>query len=209
MQSTNRLALKEWAVIIHALGTGQQILLLRKGGLYERQGRFTTEPREFFLFPTYVHQMTQGVTSQALADLHAVIHRQPPAEEVHLTHYAMVQAGCWLDDFDSVALLADFHWWTPETIAHRFAYGETPGLYLFVLRVYCLPRPFVLPYLKRYGGCRSWVELANAVPTDGAQPVLSDQAFTERYRELVQRLSLSAVTSLCSVPSSDKGRRGF
>ncbi|MCS6924596.1 MAG: DUF1802 family protein [Candidatus Binatia bacterium] len=189
MLSTNRLALKEWAAIIHALGTGQQILLLRKGGLYERQGRFTPTAREFFLFPTYVHQMTQGVTSRALSALHVVEQQRPPAEEVHLTFYATVHEIRWLDDFDCVASLADFHWWTPETIAHRFAYGKTPGLSLLVLRVYRLPQPFVLPHLKRYAGCRSWIELAEALPTTGAQAILSDAAFAERLHELTERLS--------------------
>lgn len=190
MLPTNRLALKEWAVIVHALGTGQQIVLLRKGGVYERQGCFTPTPREFFLFPTYVHQMTQGVNGRALSTLHSIEQRRPPVEEVHLTFYAAVHEIHWLDDFDRVASLADFHWWTPDTIAHRFAYGKTPGLYLLVLRVYRLPHPFVLPYLKRYAGCRSWVELAEALPTDGAQAILSDAAFAEGLRELRERLSL-------------------
>lgn len=189
MLPTNRLALKEWAAIVHALGTGQQILLLRKGGVYERQGRFTPASREFFLFPTYVHQMTQGVNSRALSTLRSIVQRQPPAEEVHLTFYAVVHEVHWLDDFDRAASLADLHWWTPETIARRFAYGKTPGLYLFVLRVYRLPRPLVLPYLKRYAGCRSWVELAEALPTDGARAILSNSAFAERLHELNERLS--------------------
>ncbi|MEW6299296.1 MAG: DUF1802 family protein [Thermodesulfobacteriota bacterium] len=189
MRPANSLALKEWAVIVHALGAGQQTLLLRKGGLYERRGRFATEPREFFLFPTYVHQMAQGVVSRAHSALHAVVQRQPPADEVRLTHYAVVHDLCWLDHLSDVAGLADLHWWTPETVTRRFNYGQTPGLYLFVLRVYRLPRPRVLPNLKRYGGCRSWVELADAVPTDGAQPVLSDDAFAGRLRELSRRLS--------------------
>ena len=28
-----------------------------------------------------------------------------------------------------------------------------------------------------YAGCKTWVELDTAVPTDGASPVLSDEAF--------------------------------
>ena len=30
-----------------------------------------------------------------------------------------------------------------------------------------------------YAGCKTWVELDTAVPTDGAAPVLSDEAFAE------------------------------
>src|SRR3954447_24211157 len=49
-------ALKEWATVCRALESGRQILLLRKGGIYESGGEFQVENREFLLFPTYVHQ---------------------------------------------------------------------------------------------------------------------------------------------------------
>jgi hypothetical protein len=47
------LALKEWAVTIDALLSGDQILLLRKGGLLD--GKFRLEARDFLLFPTTFH----------------------------------------------------------------------------------------------------------------------------------------------------------
>src|ERR1700722_13719814 len=40
MQSVNRFAFKEWAVTCQALAAGRQSLLLRKGGIHERDGRF-------------------------------------------------------------------------------------------------------------------------------------------------------------------------
>src|SRR5262245_61641814 len=49
-------ALKEWATVCRALESGGQIILLRKGGIYESGGEFHVENREFLLFPTYVHQ---------------------------------------------------------------------------------------------------------------------------------------------------------
>ena len=47
-----RTAFKEWAVIVDALGRGQQILILRKGGISEGPGGFQVEQPEFLLFPT-------------------------------------------------------------------------------------------------------------------------------------------------------------
>jgi hypothetical protein len=38
--STNVHALKEWAITVRFLGTGRQILLLRKGGVLEQQDGF-------------------------------------------------------------------------------------------------------------------------------------------------------------------------
>src|SRR5436190_16866189 len=52
-------ALKEWAVVSRALESGRQIVLLRKGGIYEAAGEFEVENREFLLFPTYLHQKRQ------------------------------------------------------------------------------------------------------------------------------------------------------
>src|SRR4029079_16382278 len=49
-------ALKEWASVCAALEHGRQIILLRKGGIYESAGEFELEHREFLLFPTHLHQ---------------------------------------------------------------------------------------------------------------------------------------------------------
>src|SRR6185437_3452434 len=51
-----QIALKEWAVVCRALESGRQVVLLRKGGIYEAAGEFEVEHREFLLFPTYLHQ---------------------------------------------------------------------------------------------------------------------------------------------------------
>ena len=195
MRPVNALALKEWAVVVHALGTGKQTVLLRKGGLHERHGRFATDPTEFFLFPTYVHQMTQGVVSEAAADLHAVMESWPVEDQLVINYYATVEDLVWLDTHEHLAALADLHCWTPETVAHRFAYGTRAGLHLFVLRVYSLSQPHIFPLLKRYGGCRSWVDLTEPLSTACAAPVLSEAAFAERLRQIRDRLSIPYFSS--------------
>lgn len=194
IRPANTLALKEWAVVVHALGTGKQTVLLRKGGLHERHGRFATDPTEFFLFPTYVHQMTQGVVSEAAADLHAVMKSRPPEDQLVISYYATVEELVWLDSRERLMALADLHYWTPETVAHRFAYGTRAGLHLFILRVYHLPQPHILPLLKRYAGCHSWVDLAEPLSTAGTTPVLSEAAFAGRTHEIREKLSA------CSAP---------
>lgn len=54
-----RTALKEWAVVVDALGSGQQIILLRKGGLREGPGGFAVAQPEFLLFPTLFHSQLE------------------------------------------------------------------------------------------------------------------------------------------------------
>jgi hypothetical protein len=189
MQSQNSLALKEWAVVVQALAAGKQILLLRKGGLYERHGRFSTDPREFFFFPTYVHQMEQGVVSAAASELQAALPARPLENQLVIAHYATVAEVLWLEAREQLAALAGLHCWTPETIEKRFTY-KTPGLYLFLLRMYRLPQAYTLPMLKRYAGCRSWVELGEPLSTAGAAPVVDDETFALRVGEIKARLSL-------------------
>src|SRR5437016_6611154 len=59
LPTTLSFALKEWNSVIDALSTGRQLLLLRKGGIYEAAGEFEIEHRQFALFPTFVHQRKQ------------------------------------------------------------------------------------------------------------------------------------------------------
>ena len=51
-----QMALKEWAITCEAIGRGEQILLLRKGGIHEDSKDFRVIHREFLLYPTYEHQ---------------------------------------------------------------------------------------------------------------------------------------------------------
>ena len=189
MQAFSSLALKEWAVVVESLAAGKQILLLRKGGLYERHGRFSVAPKEFFFFPTYVHQMEQGVVSDAAPQLQTALRNKPADEHLKIAQYATVADIQWLDSRECVEALAELHCWTPETVEKRFTY-KTAGLYLFVLRVYQLPQLCFLPMHKRYAGCRSWVDLDESLSTDGATPVLDEQTFAKRANAIKARLAL-------------------
>ena len=49
-------ALKEWAVVVHALLEGEQILDVRKGGLHEDGRHFAVQSNRLWLYPTAEHQ---------------------------------------------------------------------------------------------------------------------------------------------------------
>lgn len=51
-----QVALKEWATVCHALESGRQMVLLRKGGVSDAGGTFEVKHPQFLLFPTYLHQ---------------------------------------------------------------------------------------------------------------------------------------------------------
>jgi len=84
-------AFKEWAVVCRALGTGRQVLILRKGGIGEQAGKFRPEHCEFLFFPTGFHQSTEQVLPEAHRLLREAEADQPPADRRHTPR--LVQHG--------------------------------------------------------------------------------------------------------------------
>lgn len=181
-------ALKEWAVICRALAEGRQALLLRKGGIAESSGEFEVEHRRFWLYPTYVHQQKDGIVPEAAPLLEQAESDRPPPGIVRLTHFAEAAAIHQIRELADAEKLAGLHCWSRQTVQARFEYRR-PGLYVLAVRVYRAPQTFDLPETAQYAGCRSWVELDRALPTEGATPVLSDNAFAEILRSLNHLLS--------------------
>jgi hypothetical protein len=176
-------ALKEWAVICRALAEGRQALLIRKGGIAERAGEFEVEHRHFWLYPTYLHQQKAGIVPEAAPLLDQAEADRPPLGIVRLTHFAEAARIYRIRELDDAWKLADLHCWSRATVQSRFEYRR-PGLYVLAVRVYRAPQAFDLPETAEYAGCRSWVELDRALPTDGAIPAMQEAPFTE----VVQRL---------------------
>jgi hypothetical protein len=184
-------ALKEWAVICRALADGRQSLILRKGGLAEPGGEFQIEQKQFWLYPTYVHQQRAGIKPEALPLLEQAQAANPPPGTIRLTHFAHVVGIYHLHDMVGTLRLSPFHIYSEETVHSRFRYN-TPGLYAMVLRVYRASQVIELPESERYAGCRSWVELDRAEPTEGARPVLDDKAFDHLVRDVDHLLNPAA-----------------
>ena len=186
-----RHALKEWAVICRALAGGRQALLLRKGGVAEAGGEFEVEHTRFWLYPTYAHQQRRGVLPEALPLLTQAEADRPPEGVLRLEHFAEVAGLYHVHDPVGVLKLADLHVWSEETALARFAYRR-PGLFVLPIRVYRAPQPAEIPERPEYAGCRSWVELDRELPTEGATPVLSDEAFRDLLRTLDDHLNPTA-----------------
>jgi hypothetical protein len=191
MQDQNRFALKEWAIILKALSEGRQALLLRKGGLVEKNARFRVEHNEFFFYPTYLHQQRGGIVPAWTSKLEYLMSAQPPDGEVIISHYAVVQQVFKITDPDRIQTLSDFHVLNKKEVQKRFFYGQFPGLHLILLRVFQLAEPYQIPVRPSYAGCRSWVDLGQEFPTSGCRPVLNDDAFDRESRRITERLSPS------------------
>lgn len=176
-------AFKEWAVICQALADGKEALILRKGGIEETGGEFQLEHVRFWLYPTYTHQQHTGICEDARPMLEKVERERPPAGIVRLTHFAEVTGVYVVKDPIRAQMLAHLHIWSDETVRKRFAYRE-PGLFVMPVRVFRAATPHEFHELPAYQGCRSWVELKQDLSTEGAVPVLSDQAIEDLHRSL-------------------------
>jgi len=177
-------AFKEWALICEALGSGRQSVILRKGGIAEGRAGFAFQHAEFFLFPTWFHEQLERTTLPPETPVPAA-----PEDEIEIAYAATVEWTRLVTDLAVVKRLRDLHVWRDEIVEERFRYDETPGLHVAFVRVFRLEPPQRLHMEKKYGGCRSWVELPEL---DGSAlvSVLSDEEHERRRIELNRILGI-------------------
>jgi hypothetical protein len=181
-------AFKEWAIACEALKSGEQTLLIRKGGVREEGGGFRMEDSEFFLLPTYEHQNARLLREEYLPRLEAL--QALPHDPAYITidSYAVVTEIHCAANERQVGAIAYESLWNDTYIAERFNYNPYDPLFLLLLRVYSLPKSLTLPMRAEYGGCKSWVTLECEISLDGATPALTDAEFAVRSHALMERL---------------------
>lgn len=188
MLTANRYAFKEWAVTCRALETGRQSLLLRKGGIHERGGRFEVEHSEFWLFPTRFHQNPEEIRPEARSLLESVTNAAPPAGSVRLSLYAVVDEAFELTDASLLRRLADLQILSESTLDERFIYRR-PGLFVLTVRIYRRQQPITLAESPHFAGCKTWVDLEHELTTDGLVPVLNDAVHDSRVTAIRSALA--------------------
>ena len=187
---TSQIALKEWAVVVEALGCGEQLILLRKGGLRDPKGAFQLQHREFLLFPTWEHQK-EGCERNIRPDMRQKYHDilSPPAPaSVRLCIYGGVAHVAEIRDPEQLKGLEKYHIWTPDFFIDRMRYRPQAATVVVVLRVFKLPVAVLHPVKPEYLGCKSWVPLASEISIEGSQPVVENQRFRSALEEISSRL---------------------
>lgn len=179
---------KEWAVVVDALGQGEQIIILRKGGISEGRGGFQVEHPKFLFWPTLFHQQRDNVIASAQQRFDQIAPDLPSPEVVRLEYCAEVVHWERLDSLETAQRLQGQHIWRDEVIAERFDWGRQKAIFAMAVRVSRLPQRIELPVRPEYGGCKSWIELVEDVATDGAKPVLDEAAFAEKLERFKRTL---------------------
>jgi hypothetical protein len=183
-----RWALKEWAVTIAALDRGDQILLLRKGGIHEKS--FRIEHEEFLLYPTYEHQRPELLKPHARPQLAQTLAAWDPASgQVPLTLWCRVARTIEIMSPAQVEALSPLFIWTTDYAERRLHWRPKHPLDVLLVRAYRLPAPYLQRVEPYFSGCVSWIDLPQPVPVANAVPVLSDNDFDQKVREVEATLA--------------------
>ena len=188
MQPSSNIAFKEWAVVVDALGRGEQVVILRKGGIREDRGQFQVDHGEFWLFPTQYHEAEVSVIPSKRPRLREIA-SAAPKDAVDIEYYAVADAVVQISGVQVLKHLQGRHIWTEQTLQERFQFGRNPGLHALVMRVYRRPAPERVALSEAYGGCRSWVELDRRLSTESLTPVLQDVEYTAQRGEILELLA--------------------
>lgn len=183
MLSTTTAALKEWAVAVDALEQGKTIMLLRKGGISERGGRFQVAQKTVLLYPTYEHQQS-FLLKPEYADLVTPVTSGWHPESVRIGSFATVTDIFPVTDENIVNALLPFHIWNEQFISDRLKWKPRQPLYILLLRTYKLAQVQMIPYESAYGGCKSWIDLLQPIAIENSVPVLNDALYNQLTSEI-------------------------
>jgi hypothetical protein len=161
MKLANHTALKEWSSVVEALGRGDQVILIRKGGIADPT--FGIEADQFYLYPTYFHQ---GETD--------------PRDEVTITHWAEVVRNWSVRDLEKLYRLEPHVVFGRANLDERFHFRPDQALHVIGVRAWRLPEPATVRFRSDYAGCRSWISVDEEIAVDGSTAVLGDDALHAR-----------------------------
>ncbi|MEM1289968.1 MAG: DUF1802 family protein [Cyanobacteria bacterium P01_H01_bin.162] len=137
-------ALKEWAIAVQALGAGDLILLVRKGGIHESRRSFNMPCDRALLFPTYEHQQASALRSPFQS---AMTPQAVPAlgDGMSLQYWAEITHQLPLAEQGIVEALQPFHIWTDDWLVERLAWKPERPTYALLLQVHRLVTPVDVP----------------------------------------------------------------
>lgn len=177
-------ALKEWASVVHAFARGEQLVLIRKGGLADATRGFEIVSKQFVFYPTFEHQTVNFIRQPYRQYLDHALAQRPAEDQLRLELGGLVVSSTSVHDSALISRLEPVHIYNDAFLEQRLRWQPDQPLVVVVVRAFRLPSPKFLPVASRYAGCKSWVELEQPIPLHGATPVLDDKAFDERLKHV-------------------------
>ena len=192
LANQSQIAFKEWAVTVNALAQGQQVLLLRKGGIHEVTKDFRIAHPEFLLYPTYAHQNKDLIKPSSQSLFQETLTDSSPAGTVTFSYWAQVTETIKVAELEKVQELSNYHIWTNEYTEARLRWKPMIPLSIMLLRVFKLDAPVNIPWIKEYGGCTSWVEIMPKVNLGQLTPAMNDSDYQNSVASIKDCLGFNA-----------------
>ena len=186
-----QMALKEWAVTVEAMAKGDQVLLLRKGGIHEDGKDFRVIHREFLFYPTYLHQKEDLLQPAYQPVLRKLLEQPQDNDRITFSYWARAEELLEISEQEKVDNLEPHHIWTTAYAQSKLHWKPMLPMSVLLLRIYKLEQPVTVPYLPEYGGCTSWVEVLSDVNLGRMEPVLNDAEFQRRCDDIKRSLGLT------------------
>ena len=186
-----QMALKEWAVTVEAMAKGDQVLLLRKGGIHEDGKDFRVIHREFLFYPTYLHQKEDLLQPAYQPALRKLLEQPQDNDRITFSYWARAEELLEISEQEKVDNLEHHHIWTTAYAQSKLHWKPMLPMSVLLLRIYKLEQPVTVPYLPEYGGCTSWVEVLSDVNLGRMEPVLNDAEFQRRCDDIKGSLGLT------------------
>lgn len=183
-----RTALKEWAVLVDAMERGDIIAMVRKGGIREQRAGFSVRHERFVMYPTYFHEKAHELAPMFRDELASAERLRPVDGGIRIAQVANV-IGVWtVTDLERLRAIEGEHGLAWGAVESRFNYRDRPVVEVVAVQISTLPSPVVVPELRRYQGCVSWVELEASINVSDAVPVLSVDVLEERLARIKRAL---------------------
>jgi hypothetical protein len=169
----NHTALKEWSNVVAALAKGEQVILIRKGGIADPS--FGVEAERFYLYPTYFHQGESEARPS-----------------VTVTHWCevvqtwSVRNAAMLDALEPLVVMPR------ETLDARYNFRPDQALYVIAVRTWQLAEPAEVRHRDEYSGCRSWISVDEEIDVEGSWPVISDALLQAKLDAIETLLAAAA-----------------
>ena len=187
-------ALKEWAVTVDALGRGEQIVIIRKGGIHKEDKEFRIIHPEFLLFSTYEHQKNELLKVPYHKRLREIEKAKDSNRFVKFEYWASVTAMFETRDESDLEKISDKHLWTEAYAASRFHWRPSQPLTVALLKVFRLKDPIIIESLPQFAGCKSWVDLQPAIRLPDMTPVLNEMDYDTEASIITESLADSLVS---------------
>jgi len=164
----NHTALKEWANAIEALGRGEQVILIRKGGIADPA--FGVEADRFYLYPTFFHQP-----------------QQEHGPGVAVTHWCEVVRTWRVRDVETLHRLEPMVVFSAEVLDTRYRFRSDQALHVIGVRAFALGTPVTIEEKPAYAGCRSWLSIDDEIDVDGSTAALPESELQAKL-DAIERL---------------------